>query len=59
VEEREREREGKNRGGDGDGAAGEEKQRGARIRESREGEMEFSQGPMRNFRKFQGPVCKV
>jgi hypothetical protein len=41
-------------------AAGGEKKRGARIKESRgERQMEFPQGLMHNFRKLQGPFCKA
>jgi hypothetical protein len=37
----------------------ERKKKGARGRESREGEMELSQGPVRNLEKLQGPFCKA
>jgi hypothetical protein len=36
-----------------------EKRKGARGRESREGEMELSQGLMRKFKKLQGYFCKA
>jgi hypothetical protein len=35
------------------------KRQGARGRESREGEMELSQGLVRNLEKLQGSFCKV
>jgi hypothetical protein len=54
IEEEQRE------SGDKDGAASEENKRGARMRESRgERQMELSQGLVRNFKKLQGPFCKV
>jgi hypothetical protein len=38
---------------------GEKNKMGARGRESREGEVELSQGLVRNLEKLQGPVCKT
>jgi hypothetical protein len=38
---------------------GEEKGNGREKKNRGEGEMEFSQGLMRNSRKLQGPLCKV
>jgi hypothetical protein len=60
VERRERDgRVDKNEAREGMPPVGEKNKMGARGRESREGEVELSQGLVRNLEKLQGPFRKA